>query len=1270
MLEVSVQVNLLNAPPLTLLHRKPCPWTSKFSEHKNEKDVEEEEGEGEERSPVRREKSVSMKSLMEGEEEEEKGTTMEEKKRTLKLPWHSGCEYQCRICHLLYFYVEDLRSHIRREHCSPDQYLERYRLFETKADFIACKRCGKEIKRSFFSCRNHLMDEHGMTLEEYQKKHKQYRPRHVVVAERLLDPNLLANGVVRKADGGEEAVQSRPSPQKRKTPSSITTRSESRLQSSSPSSKYSASATPVSTLPEGKTMPVTRSAARKGKGSVCSPSSSSLKQTGKAAATRMAATTKAAAAAAKTPVSVKARFRKGSTTSSSSRRKEAEDNQSGSSSRTEGESVDSRVRPWYSGCEFHCKLCGEPGDSSSGGRGCDTLEELFSHLKSAHSVSPAEYKRRHGGFETKSASFRCGICGESVRHTEQSVRKHLETTHLLSLSAYEKVILSMKEKDEGEEKKKRKADDSSGGDLKEPATSPPTKLVKINFTMFGASGKGTRLGQESQKSPVPVVKSVEPTDDDGVNPVQEEEDNSMTKAENMSSESESNASDDNNESHKDDSDDDDNQKAPTNEKGDEEEEGEEDRNTLVESLDVFLKGGCTYACKLCQFTCPDSSFFWKHAKGAHDLEPSAYTAAHGKARTKEAKLECPSCHKIFVHDLTSLTRHACEHGVSAQDYYRRLFRKGKGGEEEEEEREEEEEEEEEASQEFRETYVRWTKRCRFVCWICKEDMDNFRRAKNHIACKHFMTTDDYQMQHGPLMSKRTKHRCLLCQERILHLPWILGKHMLSRHGMTLLQYYKAHKLNEQERDAGSVMPMKRKKPRRFLGLKRRARRWSNQCKYTCQVCRTTFSFARRAYSHLKSMHNLTEAEYVKTFGPVMTGKKMHSCRMCGSEVVHEISDLRSHLKGHRMTLHYYFAAYISPASDGDEKGRGKKDSAELAKCEMDLEERRLRDPSLFSEAAAASLASDPSPSTVVEATTGWMNGCTYECASCRGRLTSMASFREHLEQLHQVDFEDYVFCHGDPAVSIGLFTCAACGAVLTHDADDIVPHLAQTHDGMTPEEYHARHPVVEVEGGTGTGAVSVVGKVRSVMAPAPSRSWSRNHGENLKFTWNHCVSFCPACLAKFTNEKQMYHHLRQRHALGAVDVLDRTSRYHTCRICSSSVKLTTSDVTKHLRRKHDMSVVAYEDAFEDALRAEMEAAALATAALKHPGFDHDYCGGKRAAVAAEAAEAAAPVPEMQQCSGGLLHPPPPPPLPPDQHFLVTSIREDVDVKPVLMDLPI
>ena len=89
--------------------------------------------------------------------DEPKFVEITEKRR---IPWFAGCEYQCQHekCNEMFFYNQDLRSHIKKSHetLGIDGYLDRFEKFETKEDHIACKECFLNIKRHFSSVFLHL----------------------------------------------------------------------------------------------------------------------------------------------------------------------------------------------------------------------------------------------------------------------------------------------------------------------------------------------------------------------------------------------------------------------------------------------------------------------------------------------------------------------------------------------------------------------------------------------------------------------------------------------------------------------------------------------------------------------------------------------------------------------------------------------------------------------------------------------------------------------------------------------------------------------------------------------------------------------------------------------------------------------------------------------------------------------------------------------------------------------------------------------------------
>ena len=94
------------------------------------------------------------------------------KTKKVTLPWYLGTEYQCRICSSMLFSAKKLREHVSGMHddLDMDDYVEMHGDLETKAVFLRCKICSKEIKRNQGSIKAHLHTVHGgVTIEMYER---------------------------------------------------------------------------------------------------------------------------------------------------------------------------------------------------------------------------------------------------------------------------------------------------------------------------------------------------------------------------------------------------------------------------------------------------------------------------------------------------------------------------------------------------------------------------------------------------------------------------------------------------------------------------------------------------------------------------------------------------------------------------------------------------------------------------------------------------------------------------------------------------------------------------------------------------------------------------------------------------------------------------------------------------------------------------------------------------------------------------------------------
>ncbi len=893
-------------------------------------------------------------------------------------------------------------------------------------------------------------------------------------------------------------------------------------------------------------------------------------------------------------------------------------------------SNDSTERSWYDGCEFECVMCKKLHFD---------LGPLLTHIKVAHSITAVEYKRRSGGFETRSVRFRCLICGEAVKHTEECIRHHLENTHLMTIKAYEERIMSIKDdnkKDDDPEQEeergmKRKYEADEFG------SETPLKTVKVCLTKLDISkvekvDGDTKVendekdddedGDESDDFCSTIGK---PLEEDDAEEKEEEalasDNEKCDKDSTMSEESEASdneqgaeVKDEKVEEEEEEEDDDTKMEADA----DKEEETEDHCSAMFATLEDFLKSQCKYECKLCNFVCKDSADFWDHAYVAHQIEKGAYRERHGSPLTEKNKLECPSCFKLFLHEPTSLANHAKEHGVSPKGYYVTLFRPNR--------KEDAAVTKEEA--EFKARLDKWAQKCEFKCRLCDTEMHSLKMLTIHILSKHGMAKEDYIKIYGQLRSKTVRHRCLICKKVLVHAGFQLKLHMSKFHDMSLTQYYKDNCLDGNP-DAGKVdegksdsetKPLQRKGP----GRKRTdASIWVDQCEYECKICRVSFASYFSVSHHLKNIHNLSAKDYAGTFGSLCKSKKFHTCLICSKTFTHCSNSVKSHLATHDTELDSYYRNYVlkNPASSTQQDQIVTVDNANSSISShqdvgiADLSEKRMNDADLLQSYMVAAgkeaeAGGDESGPVVVDPSSDWQNGCQYQCAICNGNLTSLASFREHLEQLHQVDdFDLYVGKYGDPAAVSVLFKCPVCAEVMNHDGDDISPHLAEAHPDMSEDEYKKKYfeakrvQNLRPQGGNNSRPVSTT-STSSRDSPVPGKR-SKKSSPGCMLEWNHSVFFCPSCPLICYNYYMIYHHMKAK-KMSTAHAIRGPRHNHTCHVCRASIKCTFGDMKDHLKSAHSMTLPDYEQKYYELLKDELGKAELASRAFKHPGHDPNF----------------------------------------------------------------
>ena len=86
---------------------------------------------------------------------------------------------------------------------------------------------------------------------------------------------------------------------------------------------------------------------------------------------------------------------------------------------------------WFDGCEYLCSICNKIFKQKP---------YLSNHLISMHQMTLDEYRIKHN-VQEKIREYECKICNKLVLWNRDSIRKHIDRYHLLSIEFYEKTYL-------------------------------------------------------------------------------------------------------------------------------------------------------------------------------------------------------------------------------------------------------------------------------------------------------------------------------------------------------------------------------------------------------------------------------------------------------------------------------------------------------------------------------------------------------------------------------------------------------------------------------------------------------------------------------------------------------------------------------------------------------------------------------------------------------------------------------------------------------------
>ena len=716
-----------------------------------------------------------------------------------RIPWFAGCEYKCRYddCEEMFFYNQDLRNHIKKVHGNLDAYLDKFKVFETKDEYIACKECFLNLKRHFSSVFLHLRDKHdNMTILEYAKKHKMkdYDKTYKVMKKQAKEKGSGANSPMlsKKRRGSVSPAPSTESKKSRKTSSRTSTPVEplipalTRVESPSPST-----APPIPVLPP--------------KPMDC-PSLSTP------------------------PIN---------------------NNPKPSEEKSNGEHLFIQ-KPWFSGCEYECQLCSKIFFE---------LNELLFHVRNQHNMTAKPYQKKFYKFETRKAFYQCKLCFSKIKHTKTFITNHLAANHnSMKLNAYEEVFHPSNGSSSKviEDKSNNKSTDQSTNEIvissekfKDWARGTCQFQCKVcGFTTGGSVDfwkhvknthdleiqvykdthgnpcivmnkiickgcqrvlrydYGTLLGHASTKHNMTLIefynKFYKKFIEGNLSPTKTKDTTEIPDVTNQ---------------------------LPVR-NGNEE---NDDETKSVNLVPMLQRGGsdlkkrahlwgwrCQYKCAVCSRSFSSRVGIQKHVNLAHNVSLKEYIAKYGSTMTKKVHHACLICEQKVLHDPSAIAMHIrSSHKMTYEDYYVRYVEGGRSNGKTPKTkaslpkpvtngvpvqravvkpimnlnriRQSRKPRIGKTHHSGREEHFKWAHNAAdYKCKLCSHATKVMNTFQFHIKTIHGLPIDQYRMKYGPLAENTRKHTCKICSTPIVWRANNIISHLNGVHAnmeLSLKDYY-------------------------------------------------------------------------------------------------------------------------------------------------------------------------------------------------------------------------------------------------------------------------------------------------------------------------------------------------------------------------------------------------------------------------------------------------------------------------------------------------
>ena len=82
----------------------------------------------------------------------------------------------------------------------------------------------------------------------------------------------------------------------------------------------------------------------------------------------------------------------------------------------------------------------------------------------------------------------------------------------------------------------------------------------------------------------------------------------------------------------------------------------------------------------------------------------------------------------------------------------------------------------------------------------------------------------------------------------------------------------------------------------------------------------------------------------------------------------------------------------------------------------------------------------------------WYNGCLYSCQLCKRQFFEKVPFKQHVENVHEIFFEEYQEKHEEQGTLKNTHECEVCGKGVLWNKGSLERHITKQHD-ITLEKF-------------------------------------------------------------------------------------------------------------------------------------------------------------------------------------------------------------------------